>query len=1347
MKIYRNALFKKKRVVFSIPLFFFLVTNGILLFAQPENLRFENYTVENGLSSNIIQCAFHDRKGWMWFGTREGLNRFDGYKFISYLPDSNDSLSLKGQLVRCITEDRDGNLWVGTENGALNRFNYKKNNFSHFFVGKSVNAVLADKGGILWVGTNTGLYKFNPNTGKLIEYSATGKNPASLRNNFVRTLAKDKQGNIWIGTNKGIDILNVAENKIAHFTYSVTNLDDEIWSIFIGEDGLICFGTYNTGFFIYNTVSKNLDNFYPDRNYRRSFTIRSIVEDKKGFYWIGTRGGVYLFNKRTRKFSHFENIDREPSSLCNNSIANITLDRKGDIWISTRGGISYMAQEKQIFRLYKSFVNDDNYLNNSEIYAFWLENNNSIWIGTENGGINILDRNSGKYRYISGNALSSNTIKAFAEDKQGHLWVATFLGGADVIDIKSRRVIAKHLHNPADSGSIMDNRVWSVLSDKNGNLWLGTDEGVDRFNFKTQKFEHFNNIARGNAVQCIKEDPEHDIWFFSNKSFSIYNPNTHEIRHYAVPGRSLFVDSKGRYWLPSYYKGLILFDKQKGVLKIYNEKDGLPSIRTFCVLEDRSGYLWISSEKGLSKFDPGKGQFINYDKRDGLQGNQFNYGAVLQLPSGEFIFGGVNGFNLFNPGNVKPHKYIAPLVFTDFRVFYKPVPISDAKNAVLHEDISEAKSITLPYDQNVFTIEFSTLNYAQSHKSNYAYKLEGFDKDWNEIGEKHTAIYTNLNPGSYVFYVKSWNSDNLSKIQKIKLSIKITPPFWGTLWFKAFLVLLMLGIIYVLVCFLTYKSRLKQELIMERAKARQLHELDLMKMKFFTNISHEIRTPLTLIVGPVEKMLTTAMSENEQKSHLNIVYRNAQQLLRLVNQLLDFRKIESGNLKLEMKWIDIVDYINIIVGSFEQMAHDKGIILKVYAVQKEIFSFFDPEKVEKIINNLLSNALKFTNRGGSVHISISLILDNQDETADVNGNRYIEIVVKDTGIGISESNLEKIFYRFFQLKDSTNQTGTGIGLSLTKELVKLHHGRICVESIPQKGTRFTVLLPFIVSEQEIEPHNIESVDLANPDDVLMDVKEMDENIPDKILLIVEDNMDVRFFIHSHFEHEYKILEAADGKEGLNIAFKHIPDIIISDVMMPGTDGIELCKKLKKDERTSHIPIILLTALTSKESIQQGLSAGADDYITKPFDISLLHTKVENLFTLRRSLQMKYSGELLLQPKNITLTSPDERFLKKAIETVEKYIDDADLDSDQFAQYLGVSRMQLYRKIGALTDMTVKDFIRDLRLKRAAQLLVQNKLNISEVAYSVGFKDLAHFRRCFRQEFGMTATEYVKKFGD
>jgi DNA-binding response OmpR family regulator/nitrogen-specific signal transduction histidine kinase len=553
---------------------------------------------------------------------------------------------------------------------------------------------------------------------------------------------------------------------------------------------------------------------------------------------------------------------------------------------------------------------------------------------------------------------------------------------------------------------------------------------------------------------------------------------------------------------------------------------------------------------------------------------------------------------------------------------------------------------------------------------------------------------------------------------------------------------------YLLIAFLMNKEKLKNDLVLERLKAKKLHELDMMKLRFYTNISHEIRTPLTLILGPLEKMLNNAIPETEMKGHVEVMHRNASQLHQLINQLLDFRKLETGNLKLNLTCGDMVSFLSGIVGSFDKYAEEKEIELKFNSLKKEITTNFDTDKLGKIMNNLLSNAFKFTGKGGKISVNLALVFDSDDNdpVGDASDKRIIEITVKDTGIGIADSNLEKIFTRFFQVDDGAKQTGTGIGLALTKELVKLHNGHISVQSKHGKGSKFTVHLPFEETSGH-EPALPAGPDIQDNGAAVRRTEDLTaEIIPlgRKIMLLIDDNPDVRYFIRSHFNSNYQVLEAENGLEGWNIALKTIPDIIISDVMMPDMDGFEFCRKIRKDERTSHIPIVLVTALGSREHEIEGLSHGADDYITKPFDLVILQTKVENILSVRQSLRQKYTSEMLLQPKNIILSSPDERFLQKAIEVVENNISDPELDIERFASEIGVSRMQLYRKLDALTEMTVKEFIRSIRLKRAAQLLVQKKLNVSEVAYAVGFKDLSHFRKCFKQEFSMSASEYVEK---
>jgi signal transduction histidine kinase/ligand-binding sensor domain-containing protein/DNA-binding response OmpR family regulator len=1315
------------------------------------NLIFDFYSQEHGLSNNQIHSVLQDKKGWLWIGTSQGVCRFDGYSFTVFKNNPDDSTSLKGNLVRIIFEDHKGELWVGTENGGLNKFNREKETFQHIFYSgsvallrnASVTSIQEDNAGDLLVGTETNLYKIENET-KLTPIIPTNLPGFS---EYFRVIRPDASGRVWIGTNRGLFVYHPETNRAEKVNLRESGTNDEIWEILPDEDGTIWIGTYASGMFNVNATTLASRQIFLDPENERSNTVRAISKAPNGKYWIGTRGGLYLYDKILGTTAWYYHDDREPKSLVNNSVLCISRDAKGNVWIGTRQGLNLLIEERINILGYKSMPGDNRYLNNGEIYAFWRDQKGDIWIGTENGGINILNRNSGRFSYLvpqknNPNSLSSNCIKAILDGGKGNLWIGTYLGGLDVYNIKTGTF--RHFKNDSsDPNSLSDNRVWALLRDSNNNIWVGTSRGLDKYNPQTNNFSHFTNLVNNQQVNWLEEDSDHSLWIGTDVLI-VYNPKDQNVIKLAESTRSMLEDSKKRFWLTTLAHGVALFSKEKGAVKYYNEKNGLANNQTLTILEDNEHFLWISTTNGLSKFDPEKERFHNFSTKNGFQNDQFTYGAAYKLPSGELIFGGISGFNIFDPGKIKSGEYFAPIVFTDLKVSNKSVRISQDKSEILTKSISETEEIELKYAQNSVSVEFASFDFANIMGIQYSYYLEGFDKDWNEPSDKRLATYTNLNPGDYTLRVKTVSIDRQESNIGPTLKITVLPPVWQTWWFRTLIFLSILGLLYWLVSFLQNREKLKHNLVFEKMKAKKLHELDMMKLRFYTNISHEIRTPLTLILGPLEKLRNNAIPENEIKSHLDLMQRNANQLHQLINQLLDFRKMESGNLKLVLKRGDLVSFISGIVGSFGKFAEEKEIELKFNSLKKEIVTNFDEDKVAKIMNNLLSNAFKFTAKGGKISVNISLVFDaeDQDIAGEVSEKRVIEISVKDTGIGIAQSNLEKIFNRFFQVDQSSAQTGTGIGLALTRELVKLHNGKIFVKSKPGKSSKFTVQLPYDELPQTVTASldpNTDKVDqeqIASSDELAITGQ--------RIMLLVDDNADVRYFIKSHFSSGYQILEAKDGLEGWNVALKKIPNIIISDVMMPDMDGFEFCRKIRKDERTSHIPILLLTALGSREHEIEGLSQGADDYITKPFDLLILQTKVENILSVRQSLKQKYSGEMLLQPTNIMLSSPDESFLHKAIAVVENNISDPDLDIDRFAVEIGVSRMQLYRKLHALTEMTVKEFVRNIRLKRAAQLLVQKKMNISEVAYAVGFKDLSHFRKCFRQEFSMSASDYIDK---
>lgn len=1335
------------------------------LLAQGNSLlSFDFFSQADGLPNNQIQCIYQDKKGWIWIGTSQGLSRFDGYNFVNFLQNPQDTSTLKGNLVRVIFEDNNGNLMIGTENGGLNIFDRDKEHFLHPYKDHpefnsrevSVNAITGDKNGNIYFGTDRSLLMADAK-GKLERVDPVpGPQSPGHFSEFIRVIQFDNSGNLWIGTNNGLFMYNPASNSIETIPLAMKNEQSrEIYEIFKDTDGLLWIGTYSNGLYITDPVTKSAQHLDLDPTFDRTETIRTISKGILGDYWIGTRGGLYVYS-RTRGVTGFiKHDDRDSKSLANNSIIDIFHDSRGETWIGTRGGLNLLAKSKQVFLSFSALPNDNHYLNSSIIYDFWIDDTGKIWVGTEDGGINIYDPDKGTFEYLMAgndkNSLSENCIKAFLDDKKGNLWIGTYLGGIDVLNLRTQE-ITRYQHSPDDIRSLSDNRVWALCLDDDGGIWVGTSEGVDRFDPDTKEFIHYPRLTKdfpqNKQVRWVSIDSDKNIWLGvgTPDGIVIYDRAGDNITSFNEHSMSFFEDSKKRYWIATQDKGIALYSKSQGALRYYDEDDGLSNNQALCILEDNSGYLWISTSNGLSKFDPDNEQFRNFTSRDGLSNNQFTYGAAYKGKGDELLFGGISGFNMFNPRDLLSENSNVPMVFTDLKIFNKKVPIEDRKDAILQKSISVTSHITLSYDQNVFTLEFAALDFINSTNNLYSYFLEGFDKGWNEPSSSRTITYTNLNPDDYTLRIKRILPGMQTDSDELQLSITVLPPFWMTWWFRAFLIMVIIALGYNLIRFIINREKIRHELALEKIKARDLHEIDMLKLRFFTNISHEIRTPLTLILGPLEKLISKEIPSEEVDSHLNLVYRNTRHLNRLVNQLLDFRKMETGNLALHLAQNDMVDLISNVMKSFEDFASEKQIDLRFHSLKKKLISKFDTDKVETILNNLISNALKYTDPGGKVSVSLSLVFapDEEESLDEQPDKQYIEISVRDTGRGIPEPNIAKVFNRFFRGEIKDEITGTGIGLALVKEMVKLHRGNISLISKPGKGSKFTVRLPF---EPEENQHHPEIADGSEGDEILSfagngkdhdQVKEPNANI----MLIVEDNPDLRFFIRSHFETVFTVFEAKNGKDGWDKTINLIPDIIICDILMPDVDGYELCKRVKKDERTSHIPVLLVTALHAKDHEIEGLTCGADDYITKPFDLSILQTKIENILQVRRLLKEKYTKEIILKPTDITISSPDERFLRRAIEVVEKNISNPDLDIEQFAIEVGVSRMQLYRKFNALTNMTVKEFIRSIRLKRAAQILLEDKLGVAEIAYSVGFRDLAHFRKCFNREYGMSPSKYA-----
>ncbi len=1349
-------------------LVFLLVHSTV--FSQPRGSLFYNYSVGNGLTDKTIHCIFQDSKGWIWIGTDFGVSRFDGYTFKAFTFNSESGRALSNALIRTIYEDSSGIIWIGTE--AQGMFKHDRNIYEiqqikdSLLSNNSVWTICEDTNNNLWLGTEDGITYYNPgaNTTELIINSKS--NPGLLSGDVIRKIIIDSNQRIWIGTENGITVLNPDRSIWKSFINPVTNSqgrENEVWEIFEDMEHTIWIGTYLGGLYKYSEKVEKPEKVLFDTQTPRAQTVRSVAQDEKGNIWLGTRGGLYTIDKSTRTVTQYQENILDEYSLIHNSVLNLFFDAKGDLWIGTRNGISFLNFERQAFAYLNSFNCGTTNLNNSEVYAIWEDEEQNLWIGTESGGINILNQSANSIRYLTTvQGLSNNCIKAINPDARGNILIGTYLGGLNQYNPETG-ANKIYLHDKKNPNSLSDNSVWEIFTDSKGRIWIGTSSGVDLFNPKKGSFEHYGDKYNVSWVSMVYEDQAQRLWMYSvdQKKLTMISP-TGNVEHFPFTSRAMANGNNETLWISTLGDGLIHFDPTTKKTEPFTVEDGLCSDVIYSMIKEGTNYLWLSTNNGLSRFDIATREFKNYYVTDGLLNSQFNYNAALLCSDNKLAFGGKLGVDFIYLTELRENDYIPPIVLTDFRIFNKHLDVSEVSNDPVHLKnlISETKEITLPHDHNMITFEFAALNYANSEKNSYKYKLEGFDNDWNEIGTNHSATYTNLDFGEYELRIIGTNSDNKFDPEGLSFQLNILPPFWKT-WAFRFIIFCLIGfLIFAIYIFIVNREKLKHQLYFERQNARQIQELDRLKHQFFMNISHEIRTPLSLIIGPLTKILNEDMPKEAILSHVNIMKRNTTILKKLVDQLLDYRKLETGNLKLDLKQGNLSVFLKELITPFKQLANEKEIVLDYNISDNSIFFTFDSDKVEKILNNLISNAIKYTNPGGKINIAVSpTFIDELEytnnyippidiETGDI--QQYVKIVVRDTGIGIPAPQVQNIFDRFRQIKtsDRKSDSGVGIGLSLTKELVKLHKGHIKVNSMEGKGTKFTVLLPYAVQE---EPAEITTKDTAKNNS--KDRKAIDEQMriaveegnhkANPIILIVDDNPDIRKFIQIHFEPDYRVFSAEDGKEGWMKALELVPDLIISDIMMPVLDGVELCRKIKNDERTSHIPVLMLTALTSKEKRLAAISAGADDYIDKPFDVAVLKAKSDNILYIRKSLRERFSKEMLLKPKDVVIASPDEKFLKKVIQVIEKNMDQPNLDVDFLAKNVGVSRTQLYRKTSALTDMAVKEFVKDIRLKRAAQLISQHKLNVSEVALQVGFNDISYFRKCFKEKYGVSARKYVK----
>lgn len=1341
----------------------------VQLYCKGQELVFNHLMAEDGLSQNSVFSITQDSRGFMWFGSRFGLNRYDGHKFRLYRSYAADTTSISDDYVTALYSDSRKRLWVGTANG-LNYFDPQTSTFKRIYLKKTndrqaingVKVIYEDKQKRLWAGSVQGLFLLTDTSAFSFTWAGKYGLSPTLAGSEILSIYEDRQGYLWVGTNKKlfrcrfngkIYAIETFEHSAEPSSISYNSVTD----IAEDNDKNLWLATENGGLNLFNNKNKTFTRFLHDANNSNSLVhnaIRKMTRTSTGDFWIGTQEGLSILNPETRTFQTVQHRKAQPKSLNQNSIYSIFEDRNGSVWVGTYyGGVNVNYASATSFKT-NQYNDKLGGISHNVVSSIIAADGDNLWIGTEGGGLNYFNSKTGQFKpyYFKANdpqSLGSDLVKILYKDVSGNIWIGTHGGGLNVLNPSSGKF--QRFFTRLDSLNTTRSEIVAILEGENGTFWVGSQTGLNIFNkngaslaplpiFKALRQLQYKNI------KVLFKDSRKNIWIGETTGLYCYSQTRGTLRHFKLPKGNnsastnanyincITEDSRGNIWVGLYYEGLALYDgRSNSFTRFYTTKNGLPNNNVLGIVEDHRHQLWISTSNGLSKFNPDQHHFQTYTVSDGLAGDEFNYNSFFKNRHGELFFGGYNGLTHFFPDEIQKNDYKAPLIFTRLRLFNVPVKIN-APDGLLQEDISFTKKLIFKHDQNIFSIEFALLNYIKSNKNKYAYKLQGVNEQWIETNIP-VASYTNLPSGNYILLVKGANNDGIWS-SPASLQIEILPPFWKTWW--AFCIYGILAV--VIVFFITRFFYLRELLI----KDEELHQN---KLNFFTNVSHEIRTHLTLIMAPIEKMLDSSRQTAELNKEMSSVKSNADRLLKLVSELMDFRKAETRHLKLKIAAHDLVGFLQHIYNSFESLSEKKQIGYTLTHDQESLMVYFDKEQLEKVFFNLISNAFKFTPAGGQIAIALKTLSDK------------VVISITDTGRGIAPEYLDRLFTNFFQIDDHNIQnTGYGIGLALSKHITELHKGSIAVNSIPaqEEGsgyTNFTVTLQlgnghfkntgYLLPQGSAAESNKSS---SMPPAELRDIaKAIDDSSKTKAytVLIVEDNAALRQLITESLEEEYRIITAKNGVHGWTKATEEVPDLIVSDVMMPQMDGFTLCGKLKSDERTSHIPVILLTAKSAETDQISGLTGGADVYLTKPFSQKILQLNVRNLLTARAVMRQKYSRQLVLEPQQIALAPVEEQFLSKLILIIENNMENEHFGVEHLAEGIGMSQSVLYKKLKALTNMSVNDFAKSIRLKRAAQLLLQKQYTVYEIGYMVGFADRKYFSREFKKQFGKTPSEYME----
>lgn len=1366
-----------KRLIIAI-----LIAGLFVSPSQSNEWRQKNIGNSDGLSNSAVICVYMDSRGYVWMGTWDGLNRYDGSDIQIYKPNVFQEGNISNNIVRDIFEDKHNNLWVVTEDG-INKFNYKTEKFTSYLT--EINdyeyrearfKAFLDMDSLLYCSIDGhGLFKYEDLTDSFIQTPFSKSNPDLF--DEVSNVAYFNDS-FWLLTGSGSIFQISSEEMKKKMVYQIPNSTrlnyNQSWMFQKNSEIIVYIPIENGGLFSINPEKGESYELFPDES---KFNVTSLSKSlDESFLWGGTDDGqIFKLFLNDRKIE----IHKETSIHFTNQkikIWSVTETKPDLLWVGTDGnGVYRFIMKNNFFSSISKGALKDGKLNHNIVRAIHEDKKENLWVGTRGGGISIVSMKARTTKVINSNdGLSNDAVLALEEDSYRNMWVGVDSEGIDMVEYGTGKI----LHFPEDFSNKVDlefGYVYDIVFDSYGDIWLGTSgygllrlniEKIEDGNYVLKSYNLYNSDNSGlksSIVYSIKEGKPNIMWVGTRGS-GLYRLNRLTGNFSALTSNPNNINSINNNDILSLHKsenqvlwigtsgGLNRMDMSTAPFSFdhYTEKEGLTNNTIHAILEDDKNQIWVSTNKAIVKINHKQNSIRNYLKSDGLKNSEFTDGAATYGEnSGLFYFGGVDGLDFFKPLEVKDSEYFPRLAITDFSLLNME---KENPEYIVNQDIDKADSLTFKYYQNFFKFSFTALNYHNKEKIQYAYSLKGIDNEFRIEDRGSEATFTNIPPGEYCFTIDWTNENGIWHSKKRKIHITVLPPFWQTTWAYIIYGFIFLGMMLSLIYFIRKRLKTRHKITIDRLEFEKIKEMNQYKFQFFTNIAHEFRTPLTLIMAPVAKLLDIKENDPEVQPYLKSVYNNSTRLLHLIRELIDFRKVETGKFSLKVNYDNLTSFFNTIHAAFEQYARQKDIELKLIKPDEPIYGWFDNRILEKIMLNLISNAIKYSYKDGEVIVKLEVQSD------------HVLIMVKDTGMGVSEKYQNKIFDRFFhQSENSLTGKGrtdsAGVGLSLTKSLVELHKGNINLESIPQQGSIFTISFPvsssfyseeekstgMVIDEAQIKDRAEE--EFIGEDEISFPASTSNQTSVETsdTILVVDDNEQIRNLIADILYPEYSIRTANNGVEALKCLNDNDISMIITDVIMPEMDGLTLSRKIKENPVTSHLPVILLTAKGELEHRIEGIESGADSYIPKPFDPRHLKVRVKKLIENRNKLQSYFQNNGFKDKESLNgLNSRDAEFVKKVSDFIENNIDNEDLDADDLVGEVLISKTQLYRKVKALTGFTPHGLIKNIRLKKASDLLHNSDLTVSEIIYETGFKNRTYFYRSFKELYGDSPLDHAKK---